>query len=314
MPNGLVVFGLLLAIVSLPPVPRQATDHRSNASHNPEKQAGDGQSPTQTSLTVIEKNCESEQFQNDADCKAAKDKESTVVVSKLPTANIAIQRNADRDIPDWIGYGFGILLAVVGTWGVLVARRGVIATEKAADAALKSAEAANAQIKMMINKERARIVVTVLRPDTLNIGLEPGNQIRIQIENIGPTQAQNVTTEGRASVIVEGFDPLDSMDIDSEDLGVPNAIRPNHPPSETYMFFFIPDQWSEDIGIVNPRIVITVQGSIRYEDIFGEKHITPFKYALRIPRTLKWISNDVAEIHPFSQWTQSGGPKENEAT
>src|ERR1039458_6349105 len=142
----LALLGLLLASLgSPPPIPGQTPDHRSNGSNDPKQSANDGKNPPKPATTLAPKDCSSEQFKNDPDCKAAKDKESTVVVSKLPTANIAIQRNANRDIFDWIAYGFGILLAVVGMWGVSVARRGVIATEKAADAALESARAANAQ-------------------------------------------------------------------------------------------------------------------------------------------------------------------------
>jgi len=174
----------------------------------------------------------------------------------------------------------------------------------------KSASAALEQIQLIKEKERARIVVTVLRPDQINFGFI-GNRIDIHIKNTGFSQAQNVTSEGKASVEVKGFDPAIGPDI--EDLALPSVMRPEEAPVETWVWFSIPEEWSEEIGIANPSITIRVRGTVQYEDIFGDRHATPFKLVLTHPRTRKWIGNDAAETHPFSRWHEDG-QEENRAT
>lgn len=179
--------------------------------------------------------------------------------------------------------------------------------------ALAAAKAALAQVTLIKQKERARIMVSIRRLERLHIGIEPGNKIMIDVENIGPTQAQNVTGEVEATILVDGFDPLNTCDAEMQDLVLQSVMRPDQAPTESYLFFFIPEQWSEEIGIINPRITITIRGIVQYEDIFGEPHTTPFKYRFLIPKVLKWLGNDVAETHPFSQWRQDGSG-ENTAT
>jgi hypothetical protein len=178
---------------------------------------------------------------------------------------------------------------------------------------LATAKSALAQVTLIKQKERARIMVNILRLEKLYIGIEPGNKIMMQVENTGSTQAQNVRGEFEATILVDGFDPLNTRDEEMQDMVLQNVMRPNQPPIETYLFFSIPDRWSEEIGIVNPRITITIRGIVEYEDIFGEPHTTPFKYRFFIPKILKWLGNDVAETHPFSKWRQDG-PEGNIAT
>jgi hypothetical protein len=286
MLNGLAVFGLLLAIVSLPPVPGQAPDHRGNASHNPENQADDGKTPPKSAFPLIPKNCASEQFKDDADCKAAKDKESTVVVSKLPTANIAIQRNADRDIPDWIGYGFGILLAMVGMWGVLVARRGVIATEKAANAALESANAANSQIQMMKDKERARLVLSPLPLVEIPIDF-PWQDVQVAMMNLGATDAFNVRIMHRSEITFSEVEP----ERGELRTAVVEVVRPSGDASKVALEITIfPQQWENTIIAGAKNLYVHLWGTVLYDDIFGDSHSLNFQYVFRI-----YQLNDVVE-------------------
>jgi hypothetical protein len=140
---------------------------------------------------VTPKDCSSEAFKDDPECKKTEDKPSTVVISKLPTADISIQRNANRDLPDWIAFGAGILLTAVGIWGIIVARRGVIATEVAANAAKASGDA-------FVDAERAWILVeTGVIPDDF----EP-DPTRLEIFEIAPVIANRGRTTGR---VVGGF-------------------------------------------------------------------------------------------------------------
>ena len=227
-------------------------------------------------LTLIEKNCASDQFKDDADCKATKDKQDIVAVSKLPTANISIQRNAARDLFDWIGYGFGILLAMVGTWGVVVARRGVIATERAAEAALESAKAANAQIKMMKDKERARIQIKPANLDTVDAD-EPNN-IALDFLNIGPTNAYGVTVDAGGRIVVTGLDPEEG---EYTDLAVSSLLKPDIPDSSWVVCRF-PKNWEDEVLYAKAKIRIEVRGQIRYEDVFGDSHTEEFFFRMNV--------------------------------
>jgi len=123
MLKRLALLAVLLALVCSIPVPGQSPDHGSKASHNPESKATNSQTPSKPTLTLVEKNCDSEQFKDDGDCKAAKDNEKPIVISKLPTANVAIQSNAKRDAFDWWAYVANIVLAGVGFAGVFVGWR-----------------------------------------------------------------------------------------------------------------------------------------------------------------------------------------------
>jgi hypothetical protein len=97
---------VVLAVVCCPPVPGQTPDHGSQPSHNPKQQTANGNAPSKPAITIIEKNCDSDQFKNDADCKHAENNEQTVAVSKLPTTNISIQRS---DGYDWLAYWAAIV-------------------------------------------------------------------------------------------------------------------------------------------------------------------------------------------------------------
>ena len=73
-----------------------------------------------------------------------------------------------------------------------------------AKAALESAKTANDQIRMMKNKERARIQVTPL-PFEVIFPDEP-NQIMLELVNIGPTIAFDVRVEAGARIAVTGLE------------------------------------------------------------------------------------------------------------
>jgi hypothetical protein len=178
----------------------------------------------------------------------------------------------------------------------------------AATAAKESAKAANAQIKIMKDKERARIMVNIIRLETLTFG-EDGNQILMQFENIGPTQAQNVRASGTARVIIKDFDPsdLEPFDVGPQEIAPQDVIRANHPSVETYLVFFVPEKWADDLVFMERRILIEMRGSVEYEDIFGDRHTTPLNYDMRIPKIVKWRGNNIAEVHPMGQWREVVG-------
>jgi len=148
---------------SLEPIPGKTANGGSQGSQNPKQQTDPGKNPAKPApvITIIRKNCDSEAFKNDSDCKAAVQKPSPIEISKLPSANVTIDRSPERDRFDWIAYAGNLLLVGVGI-GTLIAvwiqakRMGEHAKElkKVANAALLNAQA-------IINAERAWIAATI---------------------------------------------------------------------------------------------------------------------------------------------------------
>jgi hypothetical protein len=132
-----------------------------------------------------------------------------------------------------------------------------------ANAAKESAKAANAQIKVMKDRERARMVVKVNRLETLSFGGD-GNQIIMQFENIGPTQAQNVRATCTAQVVIRDFDPSDFEPLDAgpQEISPQEVFRANQPPVQTYLVFFIPEKWGNDLVSMDRPILIEMRGTL----------------------------------------------------
>ena len=135
---------VLASLVGSPPTPGQATDGNSGISHEPEKHARSQGVPANPTITLIEKNCDSDQFKNDADCAPATDKESSVSISKLLPAHITIERTAPYD---WLAYWAGIVLAGVGVVSMVFAVRTINMMKR--------------QVDTFVSKERARIAVDI---------------------------------------------------------------------------------------------------------------------------------------------------------
>src|ERR1035437_597302 len=102
-----ILIVILTSIWGVEPIPGQTTHGNGSGGHSPEKQTSGSNAPAAPTITLIEKNCNSDQFKNDGDCKAAEEKETTITVSKFPTANVAIQRTPVRDKYDWLAYWAG---------------------------------------------------------------------------------------------------------------------------------------------------------------------------------------------------------------
>jgi hypothetical protein len=270
--------------------------------------------------------------------------EHNVKLASIPPTTLTEKRKTFWDhFYDWGQWVFALMLAIVGCLQVwllrrqeeilsgarneirsqaahlsrqadLMSRQNVV-TLAAARAAQESAKAANSQIKIMKDKERARIMVNVIRLETLTFGND-GNQIMIQFENIGPTQAQNVRGSGTARVIIRDFDPsdLEAYLDDPQDIAPQDVIRANQPPVETYVVFFIPEKWGDDLVFMERRILIELRGSVEYEDIFGDQHTTPLNYNMGIAKIVKWRGNCVAEVHPMGQWREFVGVDGNRTT
>jgi hypothetical protein len=171
MLKKLAILAVLLAVTQAPvPSLGQTPNHGNQSVRNPAKKTREEQQSAQPKITfVVGKDCDSNQFKNDPDCKAVKDKENTIFVGKLPTANVTIQRTPGRDIFDWLAYVANIGLFLVGIVGILIA--------------VFTLRTVNRQVDTFVSKERARLTVDIdpFQPD----GPDPhGNLSRIAIRRL----------------------------------------------------------------------------------------------------------------------------------
>lgn len=283
MLKRLAIFAVVMASLGgPPPIPGQTASYGSASAQPRKNQTQSNKNQAAPILAVAPSNLGGDNLKNDPGIKTTEENESAVTISKFPTANVSIQSNAKRDIADWLAFGSGILLTIVGIFGVVVALRGVIATEKSADAALESAKAANAQIKVMKEKERARIVITfpdesdsmLIQPDSKVIG-----SFRLNLKNAGPTIAYNIS--GAYDAFASTADGA-SLSHDLCQLQVPSSIEANSweqtgPLTIDSRFFGQRD---------NMAFYVYLRVEITYSDIFkAEKNITKMLMRREFMRT-----------------------------
>jgi len=184
-------------------------------------------------------------------------------------------------------------------------------TEATLEAIQRQAKELSRNNKNLISKERARVAVKIVRIDTLDF--YDTNVVKIQIENFGPTHALNVRAIGGARPVIRDMDEPDWY---TDDLVFPveKVIRANSAPIEGTMYFFFPEELPPEISPADLAVRIEVRGSIEYDDVFGQPHVTPFFYLMNIPKTSPLPKLNLFKIHPFSQWRESEDPEENRAT
>jgi hypothetical protein len=168
---------------------------------------------------------------------------------------------------------------------VAVARETAEATRVAAKAAAvtafaaeESAKAANAQIQTVKDKERARIGIKPVVLKVITFDWLTFDDVSIEIENFGYTNALNVTATGKGemteSVAAPAFPDLD-------DLGIPNVVKASAEPIRLSMWFNADDRY-KDVSRSKPNLFIHIKGKVNYEDVFGGAHYTAFRYVLQI--------------------------------
>jgi hypothetical protein len=217
-------------------------------------------------------------------------------------------KNLTQSTPFW--FRFFTWPDGVTAWAILLTLFAIAEqtkqTRKAAEAALVSANAANTQIQMMFEKERARLTITF--PDESESMMvwpdkkEQMGSFRINLKNVGGTAAFNITAS---------YDAFASE---------PDSI----PHSEELFYLVVPadveaNSW-EQTGPLNvdgrfsgdsaPQIFcVYARGVITYSDIFRKQpNITKFL----IRRTFNRTRPGEAVSDEF--WESVGDSGENEST
>ena len=204
--------------------------------------------------------------------------------------------------PEWIVVYITAVYVVITAFMLVVIKQQADQMERqttiqaaSVAAAQKSADAANAQIKAMKDKERARLSIREVVPPLLflkddEIKPDIPMVIKMVVINEGSSMAFNVRAVGHTSILeYVGLDELTSISDNTNewyDLDIPKTIRlisprPGIEVTVTHMSGVI-DTTFEPIdratakALVMGQLSLTIGGEITYEDIFGDEHKTPF--------------------------------------
>ena len=195
MLKRLTILSLLLASCGSPlPVPGQPADRGSPPALNLKNETGKSKTPAEPVITVIKKNCGSETFKDDSDCKAAEQKLTPIEITKLPSANISIDRGPERDRFDWIAYIGNILLVAVGIGTLIAVWIQARRMKEHADELKNVAAAALLNAKALIESERAWLTVTMgvvrLEPEPADPNIQVTFWMNPTVANHGRTPAR----------------------------------------------------------------------------------------------------------------------------
>lgn len=235
---------------------------------------------------------------------------------KVPTENPDSQRHLDEKqghetaiasteaLPqmwrkrEWFSFGTNLALAVVGIVGVVSAlitlcfikaqvaemRRQRLVLKRTLDAIQRQASLMERQMGDTKNRGRARLVVT-FPPDPPNFTdrfEEYPDQVpfspSITVVNHGYTKAFDVRAVGSFTFAPS---PEALVPFDGCELSVPNAIVENNEPIVVYLLgigsFTMVSQHEID-KVRDEKSFFRVAGEIRYKDVYGDSHQTPFSH------------------------------------
>lgn len=183
----------------------------------------------------------------------------------------------------------------------------------ASEAARDSAEAALEQIRVVKDKERARLVVQP-PPSPPQFTRNLGEQhlvgwLMVPVQNHGFSIASNIRVEVRSELQLDEQAP---MTTEYADGWLPSVMLQSE--SKNISLPLVSD-WDtiNQRELRNPKLHVGISGRIRYEDVFGGTHETKFEYFCSITK-----------LHPFPPenfntewkqgWVQTGGPEANTST
>lgn len=333
MLKRLAISALMMGIVQAPvPTPRRTSTGTANDSRNHKSSTTGDQNPSAPTPPLISKPIQpipADPHGRDEGKEAANAERSVRITTVPPITFTSPITLAEKHKPwwayllDWGQWVFAGALAIVGWLQVkllkrqekilrgtrrevhtqarlmsrqadLMSRSNVI-TLATARAASESAKAANAQIKIMKDKERARIKVTPVRVDIVDAD-EPNNMGLIFL-NIGPTNAYGVQVNAGGRIVVTGFDPEEG---EYTDLAVSSLLKPNNSDSSWVVCVF-PKGWEDEVLYATAKIRIEVKGEVRFEDVFGEIHVEEFYFRMYV-YGLSQLPNRKVKLKLMMDW------------
>jgi hypothetical protein len=270
---------ILVSCGSLELIPGQTPNTGSQASLDTTNKTDNSKCPAKPTITLIEKNCESEAFKNDRDCKAAEDKDRSILVRELPPANVSIQRNAKREAADWIAYGGDLLLVVVG-FGTLIAvwkqakrmREHADELKKLANAASSESAwvvASRVQDPYIVNQEqwhrRQDYREMKCTFSLVNAGRTPARVLAQRIE-LQEGDSSEAPPDRLIFESVTGIDPT-TMLVPNEPIEVPARLSDNFATKASNP---LPEDIGPQTAIEAGDLYLWLCGYVKYKDVLQE--------------------------------------------
>src|SRR5580704_3724991 len=183
------------------------------------------------------------------------------------------------------------------------------------EVARESAKAAQANIEIFINKERARLRVSLQPP---SLSLEPyviAHLVTYEITYYGLTEARIIDSKVQA-VATNSVDPPDLGSFLISTMDIPQIITGSTPLKAKTTLLCL-----RDVGVLHKftpqeiddieqkRMFIHCRGFVAYKDTFGRDRKTSFCYL--------WVPSDPFEgvrVPVLDKWERSGPPEANEET
>ena len=259
------------------PIPGKAPNSTAQTSKKIKQNSTRHEKPTAQSPTAVNA-AATQNSQSKSATKGAESQSQTVSVREFPSMSIK------RDRADWIAWGGGIALVIVGGCGVLAAlktlrsietqtrqmKEYVIATKDGVKAAQASAEAA--------------IISAKAAQDTLYLT----QAADIQIEGINLTPKGPITGDTEVVMVVRNFGPTAAEDLTSTlTLGIKGRpLGPVNPRSDIPVAIGAGQPFNmgferlrhtlttEDLAMVlAERLELRIWGAITYKDVFGGSYV-----------------------------------------
>lgn len=293
----LVVIGAIDAALILAPafrpIPRESTKSAAKRGDDSQRKGycKENPSPTLPLVKGVEQSVASEPHGEGVGKDNKQLQETTVTIRSLP--QISVAKNYPivlQFIYDWGPWVFAMALVIVGTQQAkllnltlkrvsrqadLMDRQNTLTREAirisgdAARAAKESADAANAQIQAMKDKERARIRLELLefKPETIT---PIGWMVKANVFVYGTTHASIDATKFLA---IMGDQSCADPYVWNPPINIPNVVIPNSDPIEVFTLLHRgPSLLAGDEGIedvISGKSTVYCVGLIKYTDVFG---------------------------------------------
>jgi hypothetical protein len=329
------VLAVLLAVMQgAPPVPRQASNDAAQTPANVKAKSKPNQAQPAPAPASGKANSNGP-TESDSSKQHPRDTDHSVVIRELPTVTVNSPR---RDWVDWGGWLFNLLLVGVGAFQVLLLcwtlrvirvqaremqrQRGwmrrqwvemsqqtaslkeyVDETKKIAKSTVDSAAAANASVALVIDKERARLKITLI-----NDFIFPADKIifvHYKISFYGSTPA--FVTDFRIGLDLTASREAPSAPSWDMPMPIP-AVITEQVQIESKSIVTKVFTNAESDAISRRENFVHVRGHLRYKDVFDKERHTNFGKV--------WVVTDNMNLDgtKLSFWMNCGEPEANEET
>jgi len=211
-----------------------------------------------------------------------------------------------------VGVGIGGIIIGVCTLKNIARQTGLLvvytaATRRSLRAATRSADAARDSVNLVINKERARILLGSLAP--LNLTVDAPLKAEFSLLYYGSTPAFDVTSEIRIA-ISESRESFEKTPFPHGIHDLPSIVFPKNITVVFNDFLLrpIPLDRTTAQKIDRSEIFVHIQAIVRYIDFFDRPRETAFHYQWNAPDR---SPNSLRRIIFPEGWQVVGGQKEN---